>query len=759
MHTFFVNTSGLALENYKEILEMQHETRKLVSLDCPIETWTSEETGYKSLARKMGELIDSYKEINNTYNLIVYVDLITYAEYASIPMDKHLERDACLKSMYMLLTRYIRETLEKELCDCGRDPQGIVIVFEQNRRPSDSGGRNEHFAEMQRAITRKLLGLPENETLDRVVREHLEKHSEIDVAAFFEELRAAGSRELHAGLYECFEDIFDTYLSDCKTNVAVERPLNDLLDNVLEVYSSGSMEAHTVDFETNRRAGAVNKRECAMRDLRLYFYLLDCVENDQVVCEIVSDSDAHGCRATPFPTMDARKWQVVYRSLKAKQDAFAKKHRATVSLKEKFSDLKLAPELYEFDYKRFGMDEYGAKGHALKVEDAKPDKTKKEDKKADDKDDTAAPVPLDTKKKTVVEVDVETRQLFTESEFRPFNYLCEDESDHKFWNFHTSADEFIDKAKDVREHHLSYLKNLGVHVSEVLSNYAGRSLENEPALLSKRRVSMAEEEFEEAGRGYRYAKGKNKETRSLKTVSSVSADAYKTAQREYLRFCAGRTVAVTDIEEQCDWFVTRIHQITDSLKKIKRVALGLLIAIFVLYIPYFTIQWSAIVKTAITLTSALTSFAVPFALLLAVFIAATIAQKKQYVKAWKDFKKKSDEVLAGNAEAARKYDELLSVFVPSLRFVYEYKIDVDFYEDCCRTARAKLDHHEQKLHDRVVLLSNIREDLEFEDEGTAYTAAPPVNDDVDYNVAFCSGDRNRAFYAVIDKALLKELRQ
>ena len=138
---------------------------------------------------------------------------------------------------------------------------------------------------------------------------------------------------------------------------------------------------------------------------------------------------------------------------------------------------------------------------------------------------------------------------------------------------------------------------------------------------------------------------------------------------------------------------------------------------------------------------------------------ATIAQKKQYVKAWKDFKKKSDEVLSSNAEAARKYDELLSVFVPSLRWVYEYKIDVDFYEDCCRTARAKLDHHEQKLHDRVILLANIREDLEFEEDGTPFTTQGAAHEDVDYNVAFCSGERNRAFYAIVDKALLKELRQ
>lgn len=758
MHTFFVNTSGATLDNYKEILEMQHETRKLVSLDCPLESWTSEETGFKSLARKMGELIDSYKEINNDYNLIVYVDMIAYKEYTAIPMDKSMERYACLQALYMLITRYIRETLEKELCDCGRDPQGVVIIFEQNKRPTDDATNNDLSRQLQRDFMRKALGFGDVDVLERVTRETLAQNG--DVSAFFEQLRANGCTELHKGLYECFAEHFDIYLRECETykTETLQTPMNSLLNRMLEAYSAAEKDAYTVAFVTNRRAGAVNKRECAMRDLRLYFYLLDCIENDHVVCEIGTDSESRSCRALPFPTMDADKWKRVYRALRLKEAIFAKKHRATVTLKEKFSDLKLAPELYEFDCKRFGMDEYGAKGHALVVEDAKTDK-KAEEKKTDAEDEAAAPVPLDTKKKTVVEVDLATRKLFSESDFPSFNYLCESDDDKKFWNFRTSADEFIEKATDVREHHLSYLKKLGVHVSEVLSNYAGRSLENEPAILSKRRVSMAEEEVEDTGRGYRYARGMSKETRALKTVSSISSEAYKTAQREYLRFCAGRTVAVTDIEEQCDWFVTRIHQISDSLKKIKRIALGLLIAIFVLYIPYFTIQWAAIVKNAITLMTALTSFAIPFALLYLVFILMSIAQKKQYVKAWKEFKEKSDEVLASNAEAARKYDELLSVFVPSLRFVYEYKIDVDFYEDCCRTARAKLDHHEQKLHDRMVLLRNIREDLEFEDDGKPPVLPNNANEDVDYNVAFCSGERNRAFYAIVDKTMLHDLRQ
>lgn len=752
MHTFFINTSGMALDHYKEILEMQQETRKLVSLECPIDTWLDEEAGFKSCARRMGELIDSYKEINNDYNLIVYVDLIAYKPYTSLPFDKHQERYACVQALYALLTRYIRETLVRELYECGRDPQGVVIVFEENRRPQDGEGEySEYFKQMQRAAVTSLMGLPSAEVMNETAKAHLAQYGTENVPAFAQRLCAAGCSELHKGLLSCYDDLWDTFLREMAASETAERPMQEFTDRVMEQYGKDGMEAHTVSFVTNRRAGAVNKQECAKRDLRLYFYLLDCVENNAVICPVSGDASGRDCRPTPFPSMDG-KWEYVFAALKAKADVFRKKHRETVALKERFSDLKLAPELYEFDHERFGMDEFGVKNRELFVRDAEPEKD-------DTPRGTDGPVPLDTKKKEVVAEDKQAGQLFPREQFRPFNYFAENAGDEKFWNFRTEPEEFIRKATEVREHHLNYLKKLGVHVSEILSNYAGRSVENEPALLTKRRVSLAEEDFEDDGRGYRYRKGAAKETRTLKTVSGVANEAYTTVQREYLKFCAGRTVAVTDIEDQCNWFVTRIHQIADSLKKIAKIVLGLLIAIVVLYIPFVVIQWEAITENLATLLTAIGSFAVPLVLLYAVLLIVSIRQRKQYVLAWEKFKKKSDEVLRENGEAAQMYDRLLSVFVPSLRWVYEYKIDVEFYEDCCRTARAKIDHHEQKMHDRVVLLENICEDLELDEDAVLPQVADPLQTEVDYNVSFCSGKQNRAFYAVVERSLLDYLRK
>ena len=127
---------------------------------------------------------------------------------------------------------------------------------------------------------------------------------------------------------------------------------------------------------------------------------------------------------------------------------------------------------------------------------------------------------------------------------------------------------------------------------------------------------MAEEEFEDQGRDYRYAKpGKKEETKKLKTVELISETAYTSALLDYLEFSAGRSVAVTDIEEQCNWFVTRVNRIQDSLRKIKTVAIGLLFAILALYIPFVILQWEGIVENVLTIVVALLSVAIPIVLL------------------------------------------------------------------------------------------------------------------------------------------------
>ena len=96
--------------------------------------------------------------------------------------------------------------------------------------------------------------------------------------------------------------------------------------------------------------------------------------------------------------------------------------------------------------------------------------------------------------------------------------------------------------------------------------------------------------------------------------------------------------------------------------------------------------------------------------------------------------------------------------IPALRWVYEYKLDVDYCAECCSVADAKIEHHRRKLRDRVASIKNMLSDLEYNDSEEEEASRNKINteDAVDYNVSFCSGEKNRRFYSVID---LKELKK
>jgi hypothetical protein len=118
--------------------------------------------------------------------------------------------------------------------------------------------------------------------------------------------------------------------------------------------------------------------------------------------------------------------------------------------------------------------------------------------------------------------------------------------------------------------------------------------------------------------------------------------------------------------------------------------------------------------------------------------------------------KKSDEACEENRKIIASYDLMMTRYIPALRWIYEYVLDVDFHCDCCETARAKLAHHRDKLYELIESLGNFLEDLDY--SGTQYM---PMDTDhlLDYNNAFCEGDLNRNFYSIIDKELLDMLQR
>ena len=745
MHTFFINTSGKALANCAELFEIQTETRRLVPLDCPLAKWNDQNEGYAACVKKMGEQIDNYKDINNDFNLILYVDLLEYEAYTSISMKKQRERYACLKALRSLLKHYIRSTFIQTIEDTGRVPKEILLIFEENELPDDRDERTDDGKAMIRSYVKTFLGLPDIDKLDALLGMSPESAEPTITLAAFQKAAKAFESCLGKDILSTYSDQIELFITECKGQESAEEPFDILIDRILGCSAKDDRSVASVSFVTNRRAGVANKQERTHRDLRLCFYILQCVEDGTIYNKkTLADDPA----VKQFPDVD---WEAVAGALATKNAIYQKKHKDLKRLSDQFAKMGLAPTLYAFDHARFAMDEHGNREKSIEVVDVAAGQDNEQ--AAKDREDGLIR-PQD--QKAVVVNKVAPSSQFTEEEYALFDYKGGPSDAFKL-GARASAEEYIAEATKLRKHHLDYLQRLRVHVSDRVANYAGRSAENAPALLRKRKVSLADEDFEDTGRDYCYAKKNNpEETSTIKTVMRNADTAYTTAMIDYMEFCAGRSVAVTDIEEHCDWFTTCIYQIKKSLQKIKAVAIGLLIGLLVLYIPFFVLQWESITESSLTVAVALASIGVPVVLLYIVFAVMTALQRRKYKKTWDEFKQKSDEVLAENALAAEKYDQLLNTYVPALRWVYEYKLDVEFYAECCDMAMAKKAHHMQKLADRIVTVGNIIEDLEMDPE----VLERPVQDDnenteLDCNVSFCTGKKNRAFYSIVDKHFLE----
>ena len=738
MHTFFINTSQKKLDKCNILFDIHHEDKSLVSMDCLMSRWYEDKTGYKACVRQIEDMIDGYVEIDNTFNLVVYIDLAEDKVYSAIDRDpfKDRDREDCCNAMHILFTHIISESIVQELANSGRKPQNTLIMFGEEKKfadfpsalPESSRGR----------VMKKVLdyiGFPANEKIVETAKAVHASDAEDKVAVFAEEFNKICGTEMVLGIRDRYKDSFLLWYDKVIVEADVPRANDFLFDSIFNIYKTevdrGRIESVSCPYDC--LACKDNPQVLTLSRLNVSLYLLKCVEANSIFDPVDGD-DRHLIEFHSYTV------QEIASVLASQKEKYAKKLADVTSFSESYVKHGLVPELSAFDHVKFGLDEYGEKNYDLVVNDVTPEKANGKKSKTDvvsdkiDKNDNTIVIKGNTKKVSVVQKT--GRVLFSEDEYKAFNYNYEVERDPLLKKNATPA-QYIDRAKEVRRHHLDYLKKLQAHVTNVLSNYAGESKDNsKPALLR-----MGE---------YRYATPE-KETRALNAVEESSEKAYENIVEQYMNFCEGRSVAITDIEEQCNWFVSRIAQIEESLKKIKIIAIGLLISVIVLYIPFVVIQFEAITQNIFTLLTALGSIAVPIVLLFLILVTISALQKRRYLEAWKIFEKKSNQALEENRIAVQKYDQLLSVVIPALRWVYEYKLDVGYCSECCEIANAKIGHHKQKLNERVRSLQDLLSALDFNASKTKKTQneSETSEDEIDFNVAFCSGETNRSFYTVI----------
>lgn len=730
MHTFFINTSNESFEDKYEVLfDIHYENRTLVSLDYPLSDWYDPEKGYMDCLKKMSDMIDGYVELNNAFNLIIYIDLSGNEEYSSIVRDAFhdRERQECLSAMQILFTHAINQSIVEELVDAGRKPQDVLIMFGADKKFSNFGA-NEVRAKDDEIRKRvfKFIGLPDDEAIREIAKGVVAGSAEDKVADFKEQILSKCTEELIPGILKSYITKLDLWCEKIITEQDDIDANNALFASIEEINSVESdrlgIKATVCPYDCNATKGS--KSALALKQLNVALHVLRCAENRSIFKDDVQRE------LMEFNSYSVEDMAYLFQS---KEIIFSEKVEKLDGLNDLYRVLNLIPRRYVFDHSKFGLDEYGDSGHNLIIRSVKPTENNTDEVDSET-------IILPDKTFEVVEEREKKYSLFSDKEYKPFSYEIQDDGTPA-----KSPEEYIRNALKERKHHLDYMKKLRVHISQVLSNYAGKSKENIEALLQMGK--------------FRYSKGREEtaETKTIEVAKTVAENAYETMLQQYLDFCSGGVVALTDIKEQCDWFVTRIRQIQNSLNKIRLVGVGSLIGLVVLYLPFVIIQFEAIISNLLTLSVALGSIAVPLAVLGAVFGAVAAKQRKKYAEAWYEFKKKSEDALNENKIAVKNFDTLLAVAIPALRWVYEYKLDVAFCLESCDIADAKIEHHRQILHKRVEALQNILRDLQFEvDEASIKKKFKFDIKDIDFNSAFCSGDKNIKFYSIVDKSFFKE---
>jgi len=735
MHTFFINTSKKTLDDYEILTDIYRENQNLVAITCPIGEWHDPNKGYVECARVMGEMIDGYVEINNEYNLILYIDLAEIDTCPPIQRNENYEteRTAHVEALRRIYSHMMSATIIAALNEAGRTPKNVLIMFGRDKifvREDDEEKTADQLHEEKtndaevRLAQIRLFGLADIEKITKAVEGIVTSKGsdEEQKSALQDQLPAICGCETVTGLRKYYAEELKTWC--CKvieyksvSDENISSANEDLCGRLDTVYKNEGEREHiwSVICPYDTYACTVNKSELALSRLNIAIHLLKCVERNSIFDDW-KPSDASRPRPLPFYDYSLEE---IAPLLRERERVYSTMGKMVSDSSYQYSKLGLVPKLQPFDHGKFGLDKYGGR--------------------------------------EIVSSDAQTRgagtalPLLKENEFNPMDESDLDVTPSK----NSTPEQYKNSAEQVKAKHLNYLRDLKNHVIEALSNYAHFGEDHRAPVLGTG--------------GFKYADAeKQGQPSPVGVAKETSQRAYETVLNRYAEFCAGRSVAVTNVEEQCEWFKDRVDQIEKSLKRLCSVAVCMAVALLVLYIPFVVIQFEFIVQNVVTLAVAMASMAVPLILLLAVFTVLSIMQRKKYAEAWDDFKNKSQEAITENRQAAADFDYLLATAIPALRWVYEYKLDVAYCEECGYVAAAKIEHHLIKLRERAETIRNMLSDLEnrpYEDgqtdqdpkAGTDNAKDPKAGTanvkDLDLSRSFCMG-KNKDFYMILDTNLL-----
>ena len=380
MHTFFINTSDRDFMSDREIMDIEITNRKLIMLNYSLKEWQDSKKGYRACAKKISELIDNHKDINNDFNLVIYADLTAIELYNSLEpnIDNHLKREACLFAFYSVLKHYISDTLIKRLKDLAREPVETVIIFEENEKPREHLNFNdEKHRKILEEYMAKVIGFPDEETFKTLLPEtypELYKKS-ADISALKTENERYEARMNVSTDNEIAEKFTEKISGEFKSDylkVYIKKMLAEFIDNhgeseirsefLMNIYRSArnNREISCTSFVTNNRAAAMNMTENLKRKLRIYMYLIEGIKTETFL---------HDGKSKSVCEPDRETWLKLNEYFVEKKRIYKTAYEKTLNLQESYSEKHLSPKLYAFDNEKFAVNEHGEWEPRIKISD------------------------------------------------------------------------------------------------------------------------------------------------------------------------------------------------------------------------------------------------------------------------------------------------------------------------------------------------------------------------------------------------------
>ena len=154
MHTFFINASSNAFDRYDDILEIEKENKRLLTLSDPIKKWMAVDKntgkeGYKTCAEKIAEIINNYREVTKDYNLVLFIDMFDFPEYSGIKsgISANEEKKTCAEAIKNIIRYFVANTLVASLRSIGYEPHDTLVIFEEEIQAIEKAEEEESTEE------------------------------------------------------------------------------------------------------------------------------------------------------------------------------------------------------------------------------------------------------------------------------------------------------------------------------------------------------------------------------------------------------------------------------------------------------------------------------------------------------------------------------------------------------------------------------------------------------------------------------------